>query len=583
MGRRLGISLDGALCALTPCLYQPTATNQSMRLVIASVVSVVLLVPVGLGLLGVALPAFGYLPVLGGDALSLAPWQALLAEPGLLTASLLSLGTGLASAALALILMTLLLAGGRTWIRRQIEGLLAPLVAVPHIALAVGLAFLLMPSGWFARLVSPWMTGWERPPGWAFPNDGGGLALVLGLVAKELPFLLLVALTALPQVGEAQRLAMARSLGYGRASAWLKAVLPDLLRRLRLPIFAVIAYGVSNVEMAIILGPSTPPTLAVLIVEWFQDPDLAKRFLGSAAALLQIGLVVLALGLWQLAAWCLGRLWQVFAADGRRSLGGPLLSWLTTLLHGPLALLTLLSLACLLLWSFAGNWRFPDALPRLDLATWLGHGQALLANSLTTLALALASTALALLLSVLALEASSRAHKPPGRGALLVLSAPLLVPQIAFLFGLAVSAAESGAIGVWPTVLWGHLLFVLPYVYLALAGPYLGLDSRYAAMAASLGKSPLLVLFQVKLPLLRAALLTAAAVGIAVSVALYLPTLLLGGGRIQTLASEAVTLSSGGDRRLLAATALAQAVIPLVALLLVGWINARRRGWAAAP
>lgn len=556
-----------------------------MRLAIASIISLALLVPVGLGLLGVALPAFGYLPVLGGDALSLDPWQALLAEPGLMTASLLSLGTGLASAALAVILMALLLAGGKTWIRSQIERLLAPLVAVPHIALAVGLAFLLMPSGWLARLISPWMTGWERPLDWAFPNDGHGLALVLGLAAKELPFLLLVALAALPQVEEARRVAMARSLGYEPTSAWLKAVLPDLLRRLRLPIFAVIAYGVSNVEMAIILGPSTPPTLAVLIVEWFQDPDLSKRFLGSAAALLQVGLVILALAIWQLLALVLAKLWRALAADGRRNLADRLLSWIATLLHGPLALITLLSLLCLLLWSFAGPWRFPETLPRFSLSTWGRHAEPLLASSLTTLALALASTAIALVLSALALEASIRDGRPPGRGAMLVLAAPLLVPQIAFLFGVAVSVAESGWIGVWPAVLWGHLLFVLPYVYLALAGPYLGLDPRYAAMAASLGKTPVQVLLQVKLPLLRPALLTAGAVGIAVSVALYLPTLLLGGGRIQTLASEAVTLSSGGDRRLLAATALAQSIIPLIALLLVARVNAtrndaKRTGWA---
>lgn len=555
-----------------------------MRLVIAGIITALLLVPVGLGLIGVALPAFGYLPAIGGTILSWEPWRALLAEPGLLSASLLSLATGLVSAAAAVTLAALLLAGGRTWIRRLLERLLAPLVAVPHIALAVGLAFLLMPSGWLARLLSPWLTGWARPQGWAFPNDDLGLSLILGLVAKELPFILLVALAALPQVEEARRLAMARSLGYGQVSAWLKAVLPDLLRRLRLPIFAVIAYGVSNVEMAIILGPSTPPTLAVLIVEWFQDPDLAKRFLGSAAALLQIGLVVLALGLWQVLGCCLARFWRALAADGRRDLGDRLLTTLTSLVTGPLTLVTLLSLLCLLLWSFAGSWRFPEALPTWEATTWMRHGPALLSSSLTTLTLALASTALALVLSVLALEASSRDGRPPGRGALLVLAAPLLVPQIAFLFGVAVSVAEGGWIGAWPAVLWGHLLFVLPYVYLALAGSYLSLDPRYAAMAASLGKSPLQILLRVKLPLLRPALLTSAAVGIAVSVALYLPTILLGGGRIVTLASEAVTLSSGGDRRLLAATALAQAVIPLIALLLVAWLNgSRRNSWRGLP
>ena len=51
--------------------------------------------------------------------------------------------------------------------------------------------------------------------------------------------------------------------------------------------------------------------------------------------------------------------------------------------------------------------------------------------------------------------------------------------------------------------------------------------------------------------MLLRAVLTAAAVGFAVSVGQYLPTLLIGAGRWQTLATEAVALSAGGDRRVI--------------------------------
>ena len=32
---------------------------------------------------------------------------------------------------------------------------MVPLLAVPHLALAVGLAFLIAPSGWLVRLIAP--------------------------------------------------------------------------------------------------------------------------------------------------------------------------------------------------------------------------------------------------------------------------------------------------------------------------------------------------------------------------------------------------------------------------------------------
>ena len=47
--------------------------------------------------------------------------------------------------------------------------------------------------------------------------------------------------------------------------------------------------------------------------------------------------------------------------------------------------------------------------------------------------------------------------------------------------------------------------------------------------------------------------------------ALYLPTVLLGAGRVSTLTTEAVTLASGQDRRLLAVFAVLQAVVPFLA------------------
>ena len=52
--------------------------------------------------------------------------------------------------------------------------------------------------------------------------------------------------------------------------------------------------------------------------------------------------------------------------------------------------------------------------------------------------------------------------------------------------------------------------------------------------------------------------LAAAAVGLAVSVGQYLPTLLIGGGRVATLTTEAVALSSGGNRRIIGTYAMLQ-------------------------
>lgn len=193
--------------------------------------------PIVLGLLGTVLPAFGVLPVLGGHSASLAAWRDLLEAPGLATSLRLTLVSGFGSTLIALAL-TLAFAAGWHGSRSfaALRGLLAPLLAVPHAAFAIGFGFLVAPSGWLVRLLSPWATGWERPPDLALVQDPYGLALMLGLVVKEVPFLLLMTLAALGQMRADHTLWVARTLGYGPVTAWVKTVLPALYPQIRLPV-----------------------------------------------------------------------------------------------------------------------------------------------------------------------------------------------------------------------------------------------------------------------------------------------------------------------------------------------------------
>ena len=114
-------------------------------------------------------------------------------------------------------------------------------------------------------------------------------------------------------------------------------------------------------------------------------------------------------------------------------------------------------------------------------------------------------------------------------------------------------------------VVWAHLVFVLPYLFLSLADPWRAFDTRYARSATSLGASRWRVFWRIKLPILLKPTLIACAVAFAVSVGLYLPTLFAGSGRVATLTTEAVTLASGQDRRVTAVWALLQALLPFVA------------------
>jgi putative thiamine transport system permease protein len=542
---------------------------QPTRLGGNALLAFVLGLPILAGLAGTILPAFGYLPALGGFRVTLAHFAELAGQPHILRSVLTGLAAGLLTTVAATAVVGTFVAGfAGTPLFARIQHLVSPLLAVPHAAAAFALAFLVAPSGFLLRLISPEVTGFTRPPDWLLPNDPFALTMNAGLIVKEVPFLFLVTLAALPQLAVTRASRLAAALGYGRVAGFAICLWPALYRQIRLPVFAVLVYSVSVVDVAMILGPKLPPTLPVRVTQWAGDDDLGARFLASAGAFLQLGIVVAAMASWivleRVGKAVLARLTfsgRRFARDGAlRAAGALAMSTCTVTIFAGLSVLSI--------WSVAGLWPFPDALPgSLTPNTWMRTLPQLWAPLGTTVALALSASSLALLFTILLLYRNGIAGGRKNAAGYRLLYLPLLVPEISFVFGLQVLMLSAGLTPGFASVLAVHFVFVLPYVLLSLSAPWRAVDPRFEKIAAGFGKPALEVLFTVRLPLLFRACLTALAVGFAVSVSLYLPTLLIGSGRLTTITTEAVALSSGGDRRVIGIYALVQGLLPFLAFL----------------
>lgn len=534
----------------------------------AAIVVAFLLIPIAAGLAGAVLPALNWFPVLGRDTFGLTPFHDLVAMPGVGRSLWLAVFTGV----LATVCSTLvaLLLPGVLWGRRQfhwIRRYMAPILSLPHITVAVGIMFLLQPSGWLIRLISPVLTGWDRPPNLALVPDEQGLMLVLGLVAKEIPFLLLMMLAALGQIDSARLLAVSRSLGYGQMKSWVMIILPQLWPRMRLAVMIVFVFSLSVVDMAAVLAPSTPAPLALRTLEWYNDPDLGLRFMASASAVVQL-LLALAGGaalvvLEYLVRW----LFRRRVTSGNR--GANLPAWaklgegLVVASAALPLLLALAGMASALIWSVAAVWRFPDAFPAvLTLRYWAGLGAGLGGIALNTLLLGAASSLVSLVLAVLWLE-----RRPPGRLLEKLIFLPLLIPQIGFLFGLQVMLLWFGVDGHGLTILWVHCLYVFPYIWLTLAPQWRQWNPDWQRVAFSLGQRRWQCFLKVKLPMLLTPVLTSFAVGFSVSAALYLPTVFAGNARFQTLTVEAVTLASAAGRQSLGVATGLQMLLPLLVFI----------------
>lgn len=523
----------------------------------------------------------------GADA---SAWAALWSDPALWRAWALSTGSAVVSTGVSVLLCAAVL-GERFASRRWDSTVrtLGPMLALPHAALAVAVLMWLAPSGWVLRLLSPWATGWDAPPPWPTSQDPWALGLTLALVLKEVPFLLWAAAAHLRRPELAQRLRQelrcAHTLGYSQRSAWWRVGWPQVWPRLQAPVLAVLAYSLTTVDMALLLGPTTPPTLAVLGWQWLQDPDPARNALGAAAAtLLALTLLALCALAWVLhrsrryTRWCAQGL-NPFPAKPPSLPAAPAAWRQKPATAHPFGLMEAWrlvyggALATLAVGSVIGVWPFPSLWPtQWSVQAWSSVAQQWTVLGQTAV-LGLSSAAAALLWCVVWLEWGPRSWVQRSQGLWYL---PLVLPALLWVLGLHQVLLRVG-LDASATGLWlAHTLAALPYVLLALHGPYTAFPARMGHTAAALGRSRWSFLWRVKWPLLRAALCSALAVGFAVSVAQYLPTLYIGAGRFATVTTEAVAQASSGARALAAAWAWLQWLLPVACFAWAAWAGRER-------
>lgn len=237
----------------------------------------------------------------------------------------------------------------------------------------------------------------------------------------------------------------------------------------------------------------------------------------------------------------------------------------------------------LIIWSFARGWRFPDLLPQ----AWSGRAWA---YALSDISGVLDSLALTVFIALTVTLISAVIGVPAGRALGLhqfrgkrmveaIVLAPLIVPALAValgLHGVFIGLGLTGGIG---GVIIVHLIPVLPYMILIMAGIFANFDPAYESQARSLGASPVQIFIHVTLPAIFPGLMVAMLFAFLVSWSQYILTLMIGGGRVITLPLVLFNFATSGRNDIAGAIA----VIYILPAILILALTARRvtgmTGW----
>ena len=540
----------------------------------------IIIIPMFFGFLGFFLPSFNYLPILGKGEFGLNYFYISMNIPGIYKSILLSIFTGLVSTVFALFFsQVILLYFFKTKFYSYIKIIISPLIALPHITMAIGLIFLLSPSGLLLRSVSPWLTGFDRPPNsYIFPDEYG-FFLILGLMLKEIPFLILVSLSALREFSSTRFYDLGKSFQHSSFSTWFILIFPMIYKKIRLVVFIIIAFSSSVVDMSLLLAPSTPSTLSVRILQIFQSSEIDSFFIASNLSLIQLLLIIILLIFWIILEKIIKLKYFYILFIKITSFKSEFLKSLILCFGISLFLLSFMGIITSMLWGFSENWYFPDLFPN-DLningfSSFYDQNKSLIFISIfIPLMVSLLSTSLTIiwveLLDYLKIKKTQFER---------IIFIPLFIPQISFLIGLQSFVVFFNYNNFLIPLIFVQLFYVIPYCFIILAPAVREVKSEYIKVASSLGKNRIERLFKIKIPLVLPSLLTSFAVGIIVSFSLYLPVYFIGAGRVTTLTVEALNLALSGSKQDLGIATFFQILFPILLIVTIAIINRKIIKW----
>jgi len=232
------------------------------------------------------------------------------------------------------------------------------------------------------------------------------------------------------------------------------------------------------------------------------------------------------------------------------------------------AVLVALPFVPLALWTFAGEWRFPELVP----AEWTLRG---VAHLLDTRVLGAAATSFGI--AVAAAVVSVAAGLPAGMAlgiyefrckvaVIFFILLPILVPPLASTMGIHLTFIRLGLADTAFGVFLVHLVPTVPYAAIILASVFADRDGALEEAARTLGAGPWRAFLHVTLPQVAPGVAVAGLFAFLISWSQYILTLLVGGGDVVTLPMLLFSAASGNDPVISSALALLFA-LPAVAVL----------------
>ena len=238
----------------------------------------------------------------------------------------------------------------------------------------------------------------------------------------------------------------------------------------------------------------------------------------------------------------------------------------------------ILPIALLVVWCIVNRWPWPEIIPtELTLrglqrlfTGYSNTAQALIFSILFSLMIGIISTIIATMTARALTQYDFVGKKLVETLAFL----PLVVPATVFAFGSHMLFLRMGLGNTAFAVALSHIIYTLPFSVRIMLDVTKASSDRYEQQARVLGAPPAAAFIHGTLPIITPGIISSLAVSFLISYTQYFLTVMLGGGKVKTLAIIVMPLITGSDRTISSAYSVMYILSTLLVFLLFQRISA---------
>ncbi len=425
-------------------------------------------------------------------------------------------------------------------------------LSIPHVSLATGFAFLIMPSGIIFRILA-FFKGESTVGSITTVYDSYGISMSIVVIIKLITFLLFILVAVLQEYNLQHHVLQSKLLRHNKLRTWMFVIIPQILPKLFVPTLISVSYALAPVDISMILGPKNPSSYGVIIQELLSQYSQKKYI---TANILCVGLCFVSFI--SLVIWY--ALFKVFhfmlhknyVNASKVAVHDTVANYLSVSAFIVFSCVIVFSTALLFLWCWIIRWDFPLIIPNVfGIDRQFSFFFRFFNSVVSTVCLAFYSTVLSTIFAVILLELLNYLRWRFQFPILTLIMFPLLMPTIVYITGMHIFFLYININGSYFVLLWGHTLRIVPYIVFLLYGTFKTYNNYYMIQARVLGKKYWLAFFRVKLPMIITPISHAMLIGMLVSIAEYVTTQFIGEGRWETITQLVVALYSGANRQVI--------------------------------